>query len=70
MKKESRSDNQGGFSSVQNPMHYSAEAEEAPRNFADKAFLKLTRRNHMSNARIEATNNKIKLIPNDMPEEP
>lgn len=40
---KSRSDNQGGFSSVQNPVRYSAEAEEAPRNFAGKAFLKFTR---------------------------
>ena len=44
MKKERRSDNQGGFSSVQNPMRYSAETEQAPRKFVEKAFLNLTKR--------------------------
>lgn len=49
---ESRSDHQDGFSSAQNPMHYSAEAEEAPKSFAKKAFLKLTRRNHIKGDKI------------------
>ncbi|MGN8831191.1 MuF-C-terminal domain-containing protein [Selenomonas montiformis] len=49
---KSRSDNQGGFSSVQNPTRYSAEAEEAPRNFADKVFLKLTGRSHINGDKI------------------
>lgn len=49
---ESRSDIRDGFSSAQNPMHYSAEAEEAPKNFAKKAFLKLAKKSHIKGEKI------------------
>lgn len=49
---ESRSDIQDGFSSAQNPMHYSAEAEEAPKSFAKKAFLKFAKRSHIKGEKI------------------
>lgn len=49
---ESRSDHQDGFSSAQNPMHYSAEAEEAPKSFAKKAFLKLAKKSHIKGEKI------------------
>lgn len=52
MKKESRSDHQDGFSSAQNPMHYSAEEEEAPKSFAKKAFLKLAKKSHIKGEKI------------------
>ena len=41
-----------GFSSAQNPMHYSAEAEEAPKSFAKKAFLKLAKKSHIKGDKI------------------
>ena len=50
--KGSRSEIQDGFSDADDSTHFSAEAEEAPRNFADKAFLKLTRRNHIKGDKI------------------
>lgn len=49
---KSRSDNQDGFSNAQNPMHYSVEAEEAPKGFAKKAFLKLTKKSHIKGDKI------------------
>ncbi len=49
---ESRSDIRDGFSSAQNPMHYSAEAEEAPKSFAKKAFLKFAKRSHIKGEKI------------------
>lgn len=49
---ESRSDNQDGFSSAQNPMHYSVEAEEAPKNFVKKVFLKLAKKSHIKGDKI------------------
>lgn len=49
---DSRSDTQDGFSSAQNPMHYSAEAEEAPKSFAKKAFLKFAKRSHIKGEKI------------------
>ena len=49
---ESRSDIRDGFSSAQNPMHYSAEAEEAPKSFAKKAFLKLAKKSHIKGEKI------------------
>ena len=52
MKKESRSDNQGGFSSVQNPMRYSAETEQAPRKVVEKAFLNIMKRSHIKGDKI------------------
>lgn len=48
----SRSDTQDGFSSAQNPMHYSTEAEEAPKSFAKKAFLKLAKKSHIKGEKI------------------
>lgn len=48
----SRSDIRDGFSSAQNPMHYSAEAEEAPKSFAKKAFLKLAKKSHIKGEKI------------------
>lgn len=49
---KSRSDNQDGFSSAQNPMHYSVEAEEAPKNFVKKVFLKLAKKSHIKGDKI------------------
>ena len=49
---KSRSDNQDGFSSAQNPMHYSIEAEEAPKNFVKKAFRKLAKKSHIKGEKI------------------
>ena len=43
---------QDGFSDADDSTHYSAEAEEAPRSFADKAFLKLMGRSHINGDKI------------------
>ena len=50
--KESRSEIQDGFSDGDASTHYSAEAEESPKNFANNVFLKLTRRNHIKGDKI------------------
>ena len=57
--KGSRSEIQDGFSDADDSTHYSAEAEEAPRKFADKAFLKLTRRNHIKGDKILVEERKV-----------
>lgn len=49
---ESRSDIRDGFSSAQNPMHYSVEAEEAPKNFVKKVFLKLAKKSYIKGDKI------------------
>lgn len=42
----------GGFSNGETPVRYSAEAEKAPKEFAKKAFLHLSKRSHIKGDKI------------------